>query len=337
MTGDPFDHQVTAVVGVAKNCGKTTTLDFLLARATAARRVAGVVSVGIDGEPNDVLIGTPKPPVVVHQGQLVASTRVALENSTAGVEYIETLGFSTPLGEAVVARVLADGAVVLAGMRHRGDVRRAVDVMLEHGAQRVLIDGAYGRVMAADPTLADAVVVSTGAVVDTTIDGIVEHTAAVVDRLSLPAIEEPWQRELMQRAIAGDETLLGGPATAPVSLSSPSALVGLPMSRELWTPEIEAVAICGLVSNRVVHELLRQKPARVLLVPDGTVVQADPALVGRLRRVWEVRALHVSPVVAIAYNPTSVRGPGVRGEALAHAIAARWPKVPVFDPLVGIQ
>lgn len=337
MTGDPFDHRVTAVVGVAKNCGKTTTLDYLLTRALAAQKIAGVVSVGIDGESSDVLIGTPKPPVVVHHGQLVASTRVALENSTAGVEYVEALGFSTPLGEAVVARVLADGAVVLAGMRHRGDVRRAVESMLAHGAERVLIDGAYGRVMAADPTLARAVVVSTGAVVDTTVEGIVEQTAALVDRLSFPAIEEPWQRELMQRAIAGDETLLGGPDTDPIALSSKSALVGLPTSRDLWTPEIEAVAICGLVSNRVVHELLRQKPARTLLVPDGTVVQAEPALVARLRRVWEVRALHVGAVVAIAYNPTSVRGPGVASDDLARAIAARWPKVPVFDPLVGLQ
>lgn len=337
MTAFPFDHRVIAVVGVAKNCGKTTTLDYLLTRALEAGEVAGIVSVGIDGETADVLLGTPKPPVVVHRGQLVASARLALEDSTARVEYVASLGFSSPLGEAVVARILADGAVVLAGMRHREDVAKAVDCILEHGAERVLIDGAYGRVMAAHPGVADAVVVSTGAVISPRADVIADKTAAVVERLSLPAIEVDWQRALIERAVEDNRTLLGGPDIEPVELPAKSALVGLPRGRELWSPEIQAIAVPGLVSDRVVSELQRQRPARTLLVPDGTVIQGDERLLRKLRRTWDVRALRLAPVVAIAYNPTSVTGAGVRGDHLAQAIRARCPKMPVFDPLVGLQ
>ena len=60
-----------ALVGVAKNCGKTTTLNYLLGSGVCSGRVVGLVSIGIDGESADLLIGTKKPPIHVAAGQWV--------------------------------------------------------------------------------------------------------------------------------------------------------------------------------------------------------------------------------------------------------------------------
>jgi hypothetical protein len=215
---------------------------------------------------------------------------------------------------------------------------RAVRAMQEAGADQVWIDGAYGRIVAAQPGLADGVVVATGAVLSPKIATIVEKTAALVDRLTLAVVEVEWQRRLLDQAIAEERTLLGGPTIdAPISLPASSALLGLSRGRDAWTPEVEAIAVPGLVSDRVAQELLRRPGGGVLLVADGTSFQVEEKLARRLRKSWEVRARATCRLLAISYNPTSLRGHVVDGEALGEALRAAFPIRTVFDPLVGLQ
>lgn len=332
-----FSEAVIAVVGVAKNCGKTTTLNYLVESARQAGLVVGLCSVGIDGESKDVLLETPKPPIRVHPGQLVATTRQMLHASSADVEFLEMLGFTTPLGEAVIARVASDGEVVLGGLRHRADVVAAVAAMRQAGADQVWIDGAYGRVVAAQPGLSDGVVVATGAVVDSRPAVIVEKTAALVERLTLPAVDEAWQRRLIEAAIAQERVLLGGPTLEPIALPERSALLGLSRGRDAWSADVTAVAVPGLVSDRVAHELLRHRTEGVLLVPDGTCLHLDPRVDKRLRAGWELRALRTCRLLAISYNPTSLQGHTLPAELLERELRARFPNTSVFNPLVGIH
>ncbi len=333
-----LDHEVIAVVGVAKNCGKTTTLNALASHLRQRGHVIGFVSAGIDGETSDVLLGTPKPPVALDAGDLVATTRDALARSDVEVEYLDDLGFSTPLGEAVVVRARTKGTVLLAGMRHRDDLAIAVDALQSHGVDRTLIDGAYGRVMSARPGLADAVIVATGAVVSPRADVVARRTATLVRRLTLPEADEPWQRVLLDRAIELDRALLGGPEIEPIELPAKSALVGLSKGRDRWTPKVQGVAVPGLVSDRVIQELVRRRrTSGVLLIPDGTVLQADARAMRKFDRAWTIRVRNRSDVIGIAFNPTGIRGQRIRDDHLAQALGRHCPKIPVFNPLLGIQ
>lgn len=323
-----------ALVGVAKNCGKTTTLNHLLDCGVCEGRTVGLVSVGIDGETADLLIGTRKPPIRVRPGQWVVTARDALAKSSARVEFAATLGFTTPLGEVVCGRVIEAGSVVLAGMRHRGDLADAVATLEDHGVDLVLVDGAYGRTVAARGALSDAVIVSTGAVLGADVDAIAQKTAALVDRLALAPADPGWQRDLLRKAITEDRCLLGGPGVEAVELAAKSALLGLRRAGDLWRDELLGVAVPGLVSDSVVEQLLGVGgPARVLLVPDGTVLQAAPRLIRRLERRWQIRALDPARVVAISVNPTGIQGHSVDARALYDALHSRWPTTAIFNPL----
>ncbi|MFW6057899.1 MAG: hypothetical protein ACOC9W_03485 [Persicimonas sp.] len=336
-----------ALVGVAKNCGKTTTLNYLLGSPATDGRTVGLVSIGIDGEASDLLIGTKKPPIHVEAGHWLVTARDALTRSSARVEYVDSLGFSTPLGEVVLARVLEPGTVVLAGVRHRGDLEAALELLEVHGVDLALIDGAYGRTLAARGDVSDAVIVSTGAILSEDVEVICERTAELVDRLALEPVEADWQERLLRRAITQGRCLLGGPQTAPVELPAQSALLGLRQAVDLWRDEIRAVAVPGLVSDSVVEQLLGApvgqiqsgdpKPVRTLLVPDGTVLHADSRLLRRLLahagRGWQIRAIEPANVVAISINPTGVQGHRVEPGALGRALAERWPSICIFNPL----
>ncbi|MGM0558181.1 MAG: hypothetical protein ACQEVA_17485 [Myxococcota bacterium] len=323
-----------ALVGLAKNSGKTTTLNALLDTVDRDRRTVGMVSIGIDGESSDMLIGTRKPTIHASEGDWIVTAHNAISRSGATIEYAESLGFSTPLGDVVVGRVLEAGSVILAGVRHQADLRHALCLLDDHGVDLVFIDGAYGRIVAAQPDISGGVVVSTGAVLGPDIPTIVEKTAYVVDRLVLGKVEASWQRELLEDAVEYEGALLGGPEIDPIELPSRSALLGLDQARDLWSDEIAAIAIVGLVSDSVVESLLAVGgQGRVLLVPDGTVIQCSPRLFARLESTWSIRVGQSIRVLGLSVNPTSVRGDSVDDVELRAALARRWANTPIFNPL----
>ena len=326
-----------ALVGVAKNCGKTTTLNALLALIRMRGQRVGLVSIGVDGERADALLETHKPAIRLDAGQWVVSAEGALAEGDARLEYVEALGWETPLGQVVLARVVEPGAVVLAGVRQRAELVRALEAL----APRVdvaLVDGAYGRRMAAHAALTDAAIVATGAIVSASVQEIVAITQDLTDRLTLPALDAgSWQGALVAASVAQHRALLGG-ASLPaegVALPAASALLGLPKAGALWTDAADAIAIPGLVSDRVVEALLAVPPRatrRALLLEDGTALHCSPRHLDRLRRGWDVQVRHPARLLAISYNPTSVAGPPVEDAALRLALQAAYPALPVINP-----
>lgn len=337
-----LDAKRIAIVGVAKNSGKTTTLNALLkvwheAHLRGDYPEVGLCSVGIDGETADYLIGTPKPPVRVMPGIWVITVQSAVDDSQAHVEFVESLGIETPLGELLIVRVLEPGDMVLAGVRHREDLREVISRLQTHGIERIFIDGAYGRVAAAHGTLSDGVIVSTGAILSPRPDQIIEKTRAMITRLSLPKVVEDWQHALLERAEREDRALLGGPTIPPVPLPARSALVGLPKAQALWTRETTAIAIPGLVSDRVLEMLGRVGGPRTLLIPDGTALQADATRLARFQKTWEIKVLHRQHVLGISVNPTSIGGWTVPENPLIASMRAIWPEITIFNPFHGID
>lgn len=334
-----LDAQRIAVIGVAKNCGKTTTLNFLMelyALQVSAEPLA-VCSVGIDGESADLLIGTPKPPVRVVSGIWCVSVESAFDQSDARVEFVEDLGIETPLGRLVIARVLQGGDVILAGVRHRADLHTIRDRLAAHGVQRVVVDGAYGRIAAAHADVVDAVIISTGAIVHRRPDQVIARTRELVERLTLPEVESEWQTELLEASLRDDRALLGGPKIAPIELEALSALVALPKSRHLWTRDVEAIAIPGLVSDRVLESLIKVGSGRTLLIPDGTSLQTDAARLSRFRKSWRLRVGHSQRVLGISVNPTSIGGWSLPEGPLLASMRAIWPEITIFNPIHGIH
>ena len=105
-----------ALVGLAKNTGKTETLAAILAEHAAAGRAIGVTSIGRDGEAHDVIDARiEKPRVKLQAGSLVATTGALLRASSVAHERLGQTGVRTPLGEVVLARLSEAGTVEVAG------------------------------------------------------------------------------------------------------------------------------------------------------------------------------------------------------------------------------
>ena len=82
-----------SIVGMCKNAGKTTVLNWLLGQSRG--RVLGLTSIGRDGESTDIVTGTEKPGIFLSEGTLFATAKDMLSLCDVTQEIMDTTGIPT--------------------------------------------------------------------------------------------------------------------------------------------------------------------------------------------------------------------------------------------------
>ncbi|MGO9487751.1 MAG: hypothetical protein ACLQBB_01840 [Solirubrobacteraceae bacterium] len=338
-----------ALVGLAKNTGKTVALATLLEELGAAGRRVGVTSVGRDGEQHDVIDARiDKPLVKLGAGAIVATTDGLLRASGIPHELLARTGARTPLGEVLIARMKGPGAIEVAGPSTASEVAQAAEAMLSFGAEQVLIDGAIDRRAASSPDVSDALLMSTGAVLGDELGEVVARTVDAVALVRLPTVPSDTAagRRLHELAAAHrlePRSLLVGagverdPSVLPPRfvLSAQATEIGSLVSQH---PDADTLLVAGALPEAFVRDLAlaARRGQREL-----TVVVADPTraflsergpehyrrqgvAIETLRPV-DLRALTVNPLAPRSHSFDSVEMRALLGQAI--------PGLPVFDVL----
>lgn len=195
-----------AIVGMAKNAGKTTSLNYFLEEAMDEGMVVGVTSTGRDGERTDLVTGTDKPTIYLEEGTLVSVPVRLYDLADAGLEILRKTEYNTSLGPILLCRVASSGYVQVAGPVINAQHDALCQEMLAAGAEVVLIDGAIDRKSIAAPETSDAIILSTGAVLSRQMRTVVEETAHTVGLYRLPRLEEGPLRQKLVR-LGNDERI----------------------------------------------------------------------------------------------------------------------------------
>jgi hypothetical protein len=321
--------QRLALVGLAKNTGKTETLAVILAEHAAAGRPVGVTSIGRDGEAHDVIDARiDKPRLKLVAGSLVATTGELLRSSGVAHERLAQTGVRTPLGEVVLARLSETGTVEVAGPSAATDVRAVSDAMIELGAQQVLIDGAIDRRAASSPSVADGLVMATGAVLGENISQVVATTLDAVDLVRLPTADGGsadggsaggGERVALERRLALN--------------AQPADIAALLVEH----PRADTLTVDGALSERFLEALLAARSERA--GRELRIVVGDPTKVFLSRRGpgWyqrqglSIEVLQTIELRAITVNPVAPRSHRFDSLELRELIADAVADVPVFD------
>ena len=322
-----------AIVGCSKNSGKTTAMNHVLDGVRGVYDRVGVMSIGIDGEEADFWLGVPKPRVAVREGWLVATADKAIKGGTAQVRTIARTGAVTPLGELVLVRVEKPGVLLLAGVRHKTDVRTLVDLMFKHQASKVVIDGSYQRLMAADPEVSNGVILATGAILGRTVREVARRTRTTLDRLLLPEVTSLDDRLLIGDAERHRRVAVREATGRIVVMPDPAAATDEAGLRVALGKGDATVAVPGAASDRLMRVLVGHRFGRArLIVSDATRLFVSAPLFNKLReRGGEVLAARPIRLLAIAVNPTSVLGYELPEDALVAGVQAVAPGIPVFS------
>jgi hypothetical protein len=328
-----------ALVGLAKNTGKTEALGALLRELAAGGRHVGVTSVGRDGEERDAIdYRIEKPRVRLPGGSLVASTDELLRASGLPHELLERTEMRTPLGRVVIARLRGPGTIEVAGPSAAADVRAVCEAMLAHGAEQALIDGAIDRRAASSPGVADALVLSTGAVLGEELERVVAKTAEAVELVRLARVSDARVRELA----AGTEDLALDPdALAPLALPARFALTSdsEAIARLLDAhPQARWLTFSGALPERFLHALAHaaRKRRRKLVVVAGDPTKVFLSTHGPgWYAAHGVRLEVLQPIDlrAITVNPLAPQSHRFDSRRLRELLAAAIPDVAIFDVL----
>jgi hypothetical protein len=326
-----------ALVGLAKNTGKTVTLGAILSELEARGETIGVTSIGRDGEATDAIDDAiAKPPIRLPAMALVATTDRLLERSDVRAEVPVRTEHRTPLGRVVVARLLERGTVEVAGPVAAQDVGEVVETMRRLGAGRVMVDGSIDRRAGASPRLADGVVMSTGAVLSADLDQLVRRTKAAVDLLTLGAVEDA---ELRSRAeLVGGSAVLLDEGSVPLDSSLVHDRVEgiVPLLR--GRSDVRAVVVRGALCEPLLEQIGRARRGAPLpvIADDATRVFLDRSTCARQRsRGVMLAVLSPIPLLAVTTNPVAPLRHHFDAEELRARIAAELPGVPVLDVLLS--
>jgi hypothetical protein len=329
-----------ALVGLAKNTGKTETLAAILREHAAAGRLVGVTSIGRDGEEHDVIDARiAKPRVRLQQGGLVATTGALLRSSGVAHERLLQTGLRTPLGEVVLARLSQAGTVEVAGPSAAADLRTVSDAMLELGAEQVLIDGSIDRRAASSPAVADGLVMATGAILGEDIEAVVTATSDAVDLVRLPAASAPagaGRADATTGAPAGAEDDGRVVVDRRLALNAEPAQIAALLREH---PRAGTFVLDGALGERFLEGLLAARSERA--GRELRIVAGDPTKVflssrgprWYARQGVSIEVLQTISLKAITVNPVAPQSHRFDSQTLRELIEAAVSDVPILDVL----
>ncbi len=204
-----------SIVGMCKNAGKTTVLNWLLAHS-GRDRVLGLTSIGRDGESTDVVTGTEKPSIFVPAGTLIATARDMLRLGDITLEVLMTTGIPTPVGEVVIVRARSDGYVQLAGPSITTQLKTVSGCFFDLGADQSIIDGALGRKSLGARAVAEGVILCTGASYHMRMEKVVADTVNIYRLMNIPKadrIPAPVEGTLADTLKKNGEAFIAGALT----------------------------------------------------------------------------------------------------------------------------
>ncbi|WP_027005266.1 hypothetical protein [Conexibacter woesei] len=339
------DVRRLAIIGTAKNVGKTVALNALLGGLGERGVAFGVTSVGRDGEARDVIDSSiVKPRIALPAGTLVATALPLLQKAQAEIEVVAETPFRTPLGRVVVGRMGAGGGEVeIAGPGSASAVRKVTDLMFSLGATRVIIDGSLDRRAAANPSVSDGVILATGAVLDLDRGEVVRRTATAAALLRLPRVADEALRTLASAA-RGHLAVIDGEG---VPLPREFVLRGDAEPDPKWDRllgDASALVIRGALTEPFLDRVARVRgggaavaQGLTIVADDAAKVFLDAAAAARCAaRGIAVEVLAPIDLLAVTVNPIAPGSHRFATSQLCEDLALAIPDVAVVDVVAGI-
>ena len=326
-------YKTLSIVGMAKNAGKTTALNYLIEEAIDEEIMLGITSTGRDGESQDLVTGTEKPRVYLEEGMLAAVPAMLYELADAGLEVIRKTKYSTAIGELLICRVREAGYVQIAGPVINAEQKKLCRDMLELGCRLILIDGAIDRKTIASPDTSDAIILSTGAVLSRKMNKVVEETAHIVNLYRTPELEAGSIRDAIEENKFDDKIMLvnGDGVVRKLDLAT-----GLGAAKEINSAieeDTEYIYIPGAFTNSVIADISLKNLKRVRFVlkdPTKIFVNAMDWGIHR-KKGFRVSVLKNIEIAAITVNPWAPAGYTFDNRLLLEEMQKAIPDIPIID------
>ena len=332
-------YKTISIVGMAKNSGKTVALNHLIGEAMEEGVTIGITSIGRDGESLDIVTETEKPRIYVEEGTLIATATGMLPLGDANMEIIKVTEYRTPLGEIVICRVKDEGYVEIAGPQLLSEIKNVADMMISLGANFVIIDGALDRLSQAAPSISEATILSTGAVLSRDINKVIEETIHTVNTLSLPMVEDEEVRNIIRELIDNNQIATIDENNKVTNIPLKTALNGGHIIGDYLRNDSRYLVIPGSLVKKTIEDLTRttRKYKNIdIVIRDGTKIFINSRdWLQFLNQGIRVKVLEPINLIGITLNPYAPAGYYFEPEEFLLKMKSYITKIPVMDLVLG--
>ena len=317
-----------SIIGMEKNTGKTTCLNYLLKQLKETERKVAVTSIGIDGEQIDSVTQTQKPEIEIFEGMSFATSEFFYKKKRLTAEIIDVSQRSTSHGRLVFAKAITSGKVILSGPNTTVWLKQVMEQFQASGFDFVITDGALSRKSLASPTLSESLILTTGAALSPILPELVSKTKFVYQ---LTQIEE-FKTALKNTLNSFETGIYALNSHECTSLEIPSTLLLDKHKGELFAHGNTLYA-AGIITNSLLNSLQISKEiaSTTLIAKDFTKIFVSKDVLNHyLRAGGKLKVLNKNKLIAICINPTSPQGHKIDSQKLIEALQKEV-SVPVYD------
>ena len=327
LINDTENHASVSVVGMAKNTGKTTCLNFLIHCFREKQKTIAITSIGVDGEERDVLYDMPKPRITLHKDTIFITSEQHYAEKEIPTEMLAISKRSTPLGRLITARALDSGKVILSGPSDSAWLREIIAEMPPLGVSLTLVDGALSRMSSASPAVTEAVVLCTGAALTSQLSELIRRTKFYCHLINSEQAPEPLREKLF--SLENGVWLLDEYGTENMIASSVFTF-----SNEMNTfpKKNDVIFASGAVTDSFLKTLCISKAKGItLIVSDFSKLFILPVTYDRFIRLGgKLQVLRKTKLIAVCTNPVSPEGIRLNSIMLRDEMQQAL-QIPVYD------
>jgi hypothetical protein len=341
---DILKYKSVSIVGMAKNTGKTTCLNYVLNRLEEENCKVAVTSIGVDGEERDVLYDTLKPRIYLKKGNYFITSEKHFEECELQAKILTVSNKTTALGRLITGQVEKEGRIILSGPSDSAWLHSCIESMSDLNVDLTLVDGALSRMSLASPAITDAMILCTGAACSIQLEQLIKKVKYLCDLIALPQVDknlakicEPVQEGVW--ALTAKDTVndfaINNSSTVAEFLAEKitnSLFLNVQSTNELLEKYTNFYVSGALTNNFLKMLTVEEKVAEIkLIVRDFSKIFVEPATFKRfIRRGGKIQVLQQAKLLSICTNPTSPEGYNYESELLRSSIQKEL-NIPVYD------
>jgi len=328
-----LQQKSVSVVGMAKNTGKTETLNYILAALAQRRKRVAVTSIGLDGEKIDQIFGTQKPEITIYEGMIFSTVEKFFDKKTFDAKILKIDENESVLGKIITAQALTTGKIILSGAADTQTLKKIIAENTNFGAEITLVDGATSRLSLASPAVTDAMILATGATLSPDIQTITNRTKFVVSLVELPLAEKDLQN-ILQNFKKGLFCINKNLQLIDLQIES-SLIFDNFLNENIFEiiKQNKILFVGGALNDKLLNFIILNKlsDSFIFVVSDFTKLFISQQIYNIFtKKGGKICVLNHTNLLAITVNPTSPQGYKVNSQKLQEALGQKI-NVPIFN------
>jgi len=324
-----------SLIGMAKNTGKTETLNHLLKIAEIKDIRLAITTIGLDGEDKDKVMNNIKPKILISEGTIIANAKSLILKSGLNFEILALTDIRTPLGKIVIAKSRERGFIELSGPSSKHELNYIIEKIKKIFSGLILVDGALDRKSFSSPSLTDSTILAAGAVIADSISSIVAKIAFQVELFNLKKSDDKYLNKIAAEIKDETKIMVIDNKYQKKDLKLKTALNNMDTIIKNIDKDTKCLIFNGAVVDNFLEELMH-KVANIneieIIVRDATHLFFDPIIYRRFKnKGGKIKVTDEINILGVTVNPFSPDGSYIEPLKLLEKTAKAIQPIPCYE------